>query len=186
MEKEKTFTKLIFIILITSLISCDNKNDHIEINLHKKHLWETKAGFWLKSFKINPSSDVTIKKQITDILKKDALLIKQDQRVEGVHHITRWIFEYNGIRVINEVYLGGVWNGPEIKAYHEYPNGYSAWITFELKEPIKYTEILELDSLNIDKVRRRSHTATIVGHLDDQKRLFLFGHGDECEKISLY
>ena len=185
-KMKKTFIKLLFITFITTLISCDSKNDHIEINLHKEHLWETKAGFWFKSFDINPLSDVTIKKQMTDILKKDAQLIKQDQRIEGIHHITRWVFEYNGIKVINEVYEGGVWNGPEIKAYQEYPNGYSNWITFELKEPVKYTEILELDSLNIDKVRSRAHTATIVGHLDDEKRLFLFGYADECEKISLY
>jgi hypothetical protein len=184
--KNKITQLLLFAMIIVIPISCDNENDHIEINLNKKHLWETKAGFWLKNFNINPLSDATIKQQITDILKKDGILIKQDQRIEGIHRITRWVFEYNGIKVINEVYQGGVWNGPEIKAYHQYPNGNTNWITFELKEPIMYKEILELDSLNIDRVRSRAHTATIIGHLDDEKRLFLFGYNDECEKISLY
>ena len=180
------FIKLLFVTLIITLISCDDENDHIEIDLQKKHLWEIKAGFWLKTFNIDTSSNITIKKQITDKLEEEGLLIKQDQRKEGIHRITRWTFKFYGMDVVNEVYQGGVWNGPEIKSYHQYPNGYTNWITFKLKKPIKYTEILGLDSLDIKKVRSRAHTATIIGNLDDEKRLFLFGYGDECNKISLY
>jgi len=185
-----TMRIIILMIMAFSISSC-SKEGHIYIKLPEKHLEETPAGFWLSMFEIDYSQGAErIKKQVMDKLKSDGVLLDQYIHEGGLKDactVYTRIWKYRGRKIKEEIYKGGIWNGPKIIPFQEYNNGgWSSWITIEFEERIPYSKLIPNNYRNINSKRRYEHTATIESTIDQGRRLFLFGYGDRCRRISLF
>lgn len=181
----------VFIVLILLSIRSYLGDGHIFIELQETHLEETKAGFWLSEFDIDysPSAE-RMKKQVMDKLKSDGLLLDQYVHkggLKGACTVYTRIWQYKGKNIKEEIYKGGIWNGPKIIPFQEYSSGgWSSWITIEFENGMPYSKLLPDEYRNINSKRRYEHTATIESTIDQGRRLFLFGYGDTCKRISLF
>lgn len=164
------------------------KDGHVFIKLPQTHLEETAAGFWLSVFDIDYSPGAErMKKQVMDKLKSNGVLLDQYVREDGANLVYTRIWQYKGKKIKEEIYKGGIWNGPKIIPFQEYHSGgWSSWITIEFENGIPYSTLLPYDYININPKRRYEHTATIESTIDQERRLFLFGYGDRCKRISLF
>lgn len=180
---------LLFVILLN--IRSYLKDGHIFIELRETHLEDTKAGFWLSEFNIDYSPGAErMKKQVMDKLKSDGILLDQYVHkggLEGACTVYTRIWKYKGKNIKEEIYKGGIWNGPKIIPFQEYSRGgWTSWITIEFENGIPYSKLLPDEYRNINAKRRYEHTATIESTIDQGRRLFLFGYGDTCKRISLF
>lgn len=191
MKKRKmirnTTSIVILLVMVFSMGSC-SKDGHIFIKLSEKHLEETPAGFWLSMFQIDYSPGTErMKKQVMDKLKSDGILLEEYAREDGANKVFTRIWKYKGTSFKEEIYKGGIWNGPQIVPFQEYHyEGWSSWITIEFENGTPYSKLLPDNYVNINPKRRYEHTATIESKIDQGRRLFLFGYGDWCQRISLF
>jgi len=181
---------IVFLIMVFIIFSC-SKDDHIFIELAENHLEETPAGFWLSMFEIDYSLGAErMKKQVMDKLKSDGVLLDQFVRkcgLKGACTVYTRIWKYKGKNIKEEIYKGGIWNGPEIIPFQEYSRGgWTSWITIEFEDAIPYSKLISDEYRNINSKRKYEHTATIELTIDQSRRLFLFGYGDRCRRISLF
>ena len=183
--------RIVILLIMASIISSCSKDGHIFIELPEKHLAETPAGFWLSMFEIDYSPGAErMKKQVMDKLKSDGVLLDQYVHkggLKGACTVYTRIWKYKGKNIKEEIYKGGIWNGPEIIPFQEYSNGGgTSWITIEFENGIPYSKLIPDEYRNINSKRRYEHTATIESTIDQGSRLFLFGYGDRCQRISLF
>lgn len=178
---------VILLVMVFSITGC-SKDGHIFIKLSEKHLEETAAGFWLSAFDIDYSPGAErMKKQVMDKLKSEGVLLDQYVREDGANTVYTRIWKYKGENVKEEIYKGGIWNGPKIVPFQEYHRGgWTSWITIEFENGIPYSKLLPDDYTNINPKRKYEHTATIESVIDQGRRLFLFGYGNRCQRISLF
>ena len=179
----KKFISILFLVL--SVQSCDTDN-HIEIELTDKHLETVPSGEWLKVFNVDYQSPIRLKKQIADKLNSDGILLDETIHKENANDVKTYLWKYNGHVIKEQYYRGGIWGGPKVIPYMEYDNGLNTWITIEFKDPIPYSELIPEHFQKLDIDRKYEHAATIISIIDQEKRLFLFGYGNYCTKISLY
>ena len=176
-----------FVLFLT--VSCaDNSGQHVMVDSKPSHLADLPAGFWLKWFDIDyTDSEKRIKKQITDQLRDQGTLVEEFIREDGANSVKTFVYEYRGTKFVEEYYKGGTWKGPKIVPFQEYYNGgWNSWITIHLSEPISYSKLLPDHYTELKLERRYEHTATIESEIDQMRRLFLFGHGDKCNRITLF
>ena len=173
--------------MLFSIASC-SKDGHIFIKLSEKHLEEVPAGFWLSVFEIDYSPGAEgMKKQVMDKLKSDGVLVDQYVREDGANTVYTRSWKYKNNSIKDEIYKGGIWNGPKIVPFQEYHYaGWTSWITIEFENGIPYSKLLPENYTNINRKRKYEHTATIESEIDQGSRLFLFGYGDRCQRISLF
>ena len=180
----------VFLAIILLNIRSYLGDGHIFIELQETHLEETKAGFWLSKFDIDYSpGDERMKKHVMDKLKSDGVLLDQYVHkggLKGACTVYTRIWKYKGKNIKEEIYKGGIWNGPKIIPFQEYCGGWTSWITIEFENGIPYSKLLADEYININPKRRYEHTATIESTIDQGRRLFLFGYGDRCQRISLF
>ncbi|MCS4505626.1 hypothetical protein NYO91_16185 [Arhodomonas aquaeolei] len=180
---------LIFCLgLMTVLITGCSKDGHIVIGLSNKHLEETAAGEWLKIFDIDyaPGAE-RMKKQVTAKLQLQGTLIDEYAYESGANRVMVRVWLYEGTKIKEEYYKGGIWEGPEVVPFQEYyAGGRNSWITIEFDGGVPYSELLPAHYTKITQNRKYEHTATIKSSLDQDRRLFLFGYGDRCQRISLF
>lgn len=181
------------VVLVVILLNIRSylKDGHIFIELQETHLVYTKAGFWLADFNIDYSPGAEgMKKQVMDKLKSDGILLNQYVHKGGLKDactVYTRIWKYKENLIKEEIYRGGIWNGPIIIPFQEYTNGgWNSWITVEFENGITYSNLLPDEYRNINPKRRYEHTATIESQIDQGSRLFLFGYGDKCKRISLF
>ena len=60
------------------------------------------------------------------------------------------------------------------------------WITIEFEKGIAYSELLPDQYQMLDPVRTYEHAVTVESSADQHRRLFLFGYGPLCRRISLF
>jgi len=150
--------------------SC-SKEGHIVITLPDTHLEETPAGFWLRMFEVDYSPGAeNLKKQVLDKLRSDGTLIDEYIHKEGSKKVKTYVWKYRGYRIREEYYNGG----------------WDSWITIEFSEGIPYSKLLPNHYEKIKPNRNYEHTATIKSTIDQERRLFLFGYGSRCQRISLF
>jgi hypothetical protein len=181
----------VFLAIILLNIRSYLGDGHIFIELQEKHLTETPAGFWLSMFEIDYSPGAErMKKQVMNKLESDGLLLDQYAQKGGLKDaciVYTRIWKYKGKSIKEEIYKGGIWNGPKIIPFQEYSNGgWTSWITIEFEDSIPYSKLLPDEYERINPKRRYEHTATIESKIDQGRRLFLFGYGDTCKHISLF
>jgi len=177
----------VFLVIILLSIRSYLGDGHVFIELPETHLEETKAGFWLSEFDIDYSPGAQrMKKQVMDKLKSDGALLDQYVREDGANSVYTRIWKYKSQTIKEEIYKGGIWNGPKIIPFQEYSGGWTSWITIEFENGIPYSKLLPDEYININPKRRYEHTATIESTIDQGRRLFLFGYGDRCKRISLF
>lgn len=164
-----------------------SKDGHIEFDSQNSRLEELPAGKWLTIFKISYSSDAKEpKQQILHKLRKEGQLRDEYKREENGNLITTRVWTYKGHTIKEQYYQGGVWKGPKIIPYQEYYQGeLPVWITIEYSEGIPYSTILPRHYKRINSNRKYEHTATITSK-EYRERLFLFGYGSLCKRISLF
>lgn len=182
-----TMKIVILLVMVFSIASC-SKDGHIFIKLSEKHLEEIPAGFWLSVFEIDYSPGAeSMKKQVMDKLKSNGVLLDQSVREDGANTVYIRIWKYKGNNIKEEIYKGGIWNGPKIVPFQEYHYaGWTSWITIEFENGVPYSKLLPDSYTNINQKRKYEHTATIESAIDQGCRLFLFGYGDRCRRISLF
>ncbi len=187
---QRSFQRLtivhVVLVLVLSIASC-SKDEHIVITLPDTHLEETPAGFWLREFEIDYSPGAErLKKQVNDKLRSDGTLVDRYIHQEGANEVDTSIAEYRDLKIRLEYYKGGIWEGPKIIPFQEYKGGWNHWITVDLGEGIPYSKLLPDHYKKINPNRKYEHTATIKSVIDQERRLFLFGYGTRCRRISLY
>ena len=183
------FHLLILFTLPFIFLSC-SKEGHVVIKLTNQHLENTPAGSWLSLFNIDysPNAD-RIKNQVIDRLNVEGLLIDKHVHDDGANEVSVSLWNFKGKRFREEYYVGGIWEGPKIIPFQEYYNGgREGWITIEFENGIPYKELLPNDYKKIIQRSNREyeHTATIESTIDQGRRLFLFGYGSICNRISLF
>ncbi|RJQ48995.1 MAG: hypothetical protein C4528_01520 [Gammaproteobacteria bacterium] len=186
MEQKHCKNLLITICAVLLLAGC-SKEGHIDFNVIDKHLEQHAAGSWTAAFNIDYSQGPqSIKKQIIEKLHNHGDLIDKYRREENANVITTFIWDYKGKTIKEEYYKGGIWAGPKIIPYQEYYAGeLDVWITIEFKEGVPYSEVIPNHHKQINAGRKYEHTATIK-FPKDNARLFLFGYGSICNRISLF
>ena len=175
----------ILFLLVVGLTAC-SKNGHIDIDLADVHLEQIPAGQWLSIFDLSyaPGAE-DIKKQIVSKLRTSGRLLDEYQHEENGNVVLTRVWTYSGYTIKEQYYQGGIWRGPKIIPYQEYYQGELAvWITVEFKQGIPYSELLPQYQQKINPNRKYEHTATIKSS-KDRARLFLFGYGTLCQRISL-
>ncbi|MCG2789576.1 MAG: hypothetical protein L6405_06475 [Actinomycetia bacterium] len=177
----------LLLVLYINIIAC-SKDGHIVIKLTDKHLEETPSGFWLAMFELDYSlGGERMKKQVMDKLKLDGKLIDEFVREDGANTVYTRLWKYKGEKLKEEIYKGGIWNGPKVVPFQEYHyEGWTSWITIEFENGIPYSTLLPDHYTNINPKRKYEHTATIESVIDQGRRLFLFGYGSNCKRISLF
>jgi len=181
-------TKVFVLLVLTlSVVSC-SKEGHIVITLPDTHLEETPAGFWLRMFEVDYSPGAErLKKQVVDKLRSDGTLVDEYIHEEGANKVKTYVWKYRGHKIREEYYKGGIWEGPKIVPFQEYYNGgWNSWVTIEFSEGILYSKLLPNHYKKINPNRKYEHTATIESTIDQERRLFLFGYGSRCQRISLF
>jgi len=180
--------KVAILFMMALIIATCSKDGHIFIKLPEKHLEETAAGFWLSEFEIDYSPGAErIKKQVMDKLKSDGVLLDEFVREDGANSVYTRIWKYKGKHIKEETYKGGIWQGPKVVPFQEYHyEGWSSWITIEFERGIPYSTLLPDNYVNINPKRKYEHAATIESVIDQGRRLFLFGYGTQCQRISLF
>lgn len=182
---------LTFFLLVTG---CSNKGGP-SIELKNKHLEEVPAGNWLKMFNLDYNSGKEIKIQITEKLRNEGILFDRyiGRTDEGRDNgVLTSIWNFKGY-TIQEEYYGECEEirsyKREGKTYREWKvrggEGGGVWITIIFKEPKPYSELLPDHYKDIEEFRIE-HTATIESKKDRGRRLFLFGYGKYCNRISLF
>jgi len=181
-------TMLALLLFNVTIIGACSKDGHIFIKLSDKHLKDTPAGFWLATFDIDYSPGAErIKKQVMVKLQSEGILVDENIGKDGVNAVKTRLWKFRGQKIREQYYKGGIWEGPKIIPFQEYYNGgWNAWITVEFDEPIPYSKLLPDDHAKINPKRKYEHTATIESSLDQGRRLFLFGYGSTCKRISLF
>ena len=177
----------LLLVLSVNIIAC-SKDGHIVIKLTDKHLEETPAGFWLAMFELDYSTGgERMKKQVMDKLKLDGTLLDEYVHENGSNTVYTRNWKYRGEQLKEEIYKGGIWKGPKVVPFQEYHRaGWSSWITIEFEKGIPYSKLLPEHYTNINPKREYEHTATIESVIDQGRRLFLFGYGSNCKRISLF
>lgn len=172
--------------LVVGLTAC-SKDRHIDIEVADVHLEQIPAGRWLSIFNLGYAPGAgDIKKQIVSKLRTGGRLLDEYRHEENSNVVTTRVWTYSGHTIKEEYYQGGIWRGPKIIPYQEYYQGESpVWITVEFKQGIPYTELLPQHHQKTNLNRKYEHTATIKS-LKDRARLFLFGYGTSCQRISLF
>lgn len=184
---KKSYTNLLIVIIAILLFSGCSKEGHIDFEVSDQHLDQHPAGSWLATFDVDYSQGPrSIKKQILEKLHNKGKLIDKYRREENANVITTFIWNYKGNTIKEEYYRGGIWGGPKIIPYQEYYAGELAvWITIEFKEGFPYSKVIPNHYKQINVKRKYEHTATIK-FPKDNARLFLFGYGSICNRISLF
>ena len=176
----------ILVALLLALAAC-SKEGHIDIEVQALRLDQLPAGAWLSAFEISykPGADDP-KKQILRKLREEGKLKDEFKREENGNIVTTRVWNYRGYTIKEQYYEGGVWPGPEIIPYQEYVQGeLRVWITVEFPEGVRYSKLLPEHYQNINPSRKHEHTATIKSKAA-RARLFLFGYGSFCQRISFY
>ena len=172
--------------LLLALAAC-SKDGHIDIEVPDTRLDQLPAGKWLTAFEISykPGTDDP-KRQILRKLREEGKLKNEFKREENGNMVTTHIWNYRGYTIKEEFYEGGIWRGPKIIPYQEYYQGeLPVWITVEFSEGVPYSKLLPEHYQNINPNRKYEHTATIKSEAA-RERLFLFGFGTLCQRISFY
>jgi hypothetical protein len=183
----KFYTNISIVIIAVLLLSGCSKEGHVDFDIKDQHLEQHPAGSWLAAFDIDYSQGpLSIKKQILEKLHKQGKLIDKYRREENANVISSFIWNYKDSTIKEEYYKGGIWGGPKIIPYQEYYAGELAvWITIEFKEGVPYSKVIPNHYKQINATRKYEHTATIK-FPKDNARLFLFGYGSICNRISLF
>jgi hypothetical protein len=174
----------LFVIFI--LAGC-SKEGHIEFDAQNSRLEELPAGKWLTTFDISysPGADEP-KKQILFKLRQEGQLHDEYKREENGNLVTTRVWNYKGHTIKEQYYQGGIWKGPIIIPYQEYYQGeLSVWISIEYPKGIPYSKLLPNHHKKINPSRKYEHTAPLTSK-KDHARLFLFGYGSLCQRISLF
>jgi hypothetical protein len=184
----KDIITIAFIVILIS--ACSDGSGHIVIEMTEGHLESMPSGLWLSSFDLDYSPNAKrLKLQVEDKLKAEATLIDKYVYQDGANKVGARLWEYRGQRIKEEYYAGGIWKGPKVFPPQEYHNGGPAenlWITIEFERGIPYSKLLPDHYMNMNPQRKYEHSATIESTKDQGRRLFLFGYGALCKKISLF
>lgn len=179
-------TKLAFAVLLLGLASC-SKERHVDIEASDCHLDQLPSGEWLAAFQVSwkPGSEDP-KRQILQKLRVEGMLTNEFRQKENGNDVITRVWNYHGHIIKEQYYQGGIWRGPEIIPYQEYYQGeLPVWISIEFPEGIPYSKLLPDQYQDINANRKHEHTATI-NCKEDRARLFLFGFGSLCQRISYY
>tara|TARA_B100000767_G_C19514207_1_gene429693 strand:+ start:110 stop:673 length:564 start_codon:yes stop_codon:yes gene_type:complete len=181
---------LVYLFLLFWFNACSTKNngDHIVLKLDNQHLKDTPAGFWLNDFDIDYSiNSERFKKQVSDIIVNEGELIDGYFSQDNFNEVETLIYQYKDYQILIEQYKDGIWKGPKVIPFQEYHNGgLSSWITIKLKSNIPYAELIPNKYKDLNPNREYEHSVTIESQIDQERRLFLFGSGLYCERITLH
>jgi len=176
----------IVVALLLALAAC-SKEGHIDIEVPDLRLDQLPAGEWLTAFEIShkPGADDP-KRQILRKLREEGKLKDEFKREENENMVTARVWSYKGYTIKEQYYQGGIWQGPKIIPYQEYYQGeLLVWITVEYQDGVPYSKLLPEHYQSINPNRKYEHTATITSK-KDRARLFLFGYGSLCQRVSLF
>jgi hypothetical protein len=186
----KYFTQCFIIFFLSFCFNACSKNigKHIVIDLEEKHLKDTPSGSWLDIFDIDYLFiSKRLKKQISDILIEEGELIDEYVWEDNENVVKSYIYQYKNYEILLEYYDGGIWTGPKVIPFQEYYNGgWNSWITINFKKGIPYAELLPNHYKDLSPNRKYEHSVTIESKIDQERRLFLFGYGSTCKRISLF
>lgn len=147
-------------------------------------------GSWLGVFDLDYSEDAGhLKLQVIDKLRAEADLIDEYVYEEEGNKVGARTWELQGMRIKEEYYRGGDWEGPKVLPEQRYYNGGPAenlWITIEFERGIPYSKLIPDHHQLLQPVREIEHTVTVESSQDQGRRLFLFGYGELCRRISLF
>lgn len=164
------------VILFLSFHGCSDKNPGIDISLQEnEQLEDIAAGWWIKELGLHygaQSKYITI--QIHDYLHEKARLLDKYQADDGA--LTA-IWEYDG--KTTQIVI-------EEKIYQS-SDGQNIWMTYEYPSPgTTWSNIIPSDYTRLKPDRKYEHAVTIHSVADGKARLFLFGGGEYCRRISLF
>ena len=181
------FRVLLFVVLFFILSSCSrNLENHLEITLNNLHIEDVASGDWINNFKFDRLSSKNIKTQVyLDIIDRGELVDEFLWEEHGNEVFTR-VYELENIEVSLNLYNGGIFNGPNLFPPQQYHSGDNLWISYEFNEPISYKELIPNNFQKLEEIRKYEHSATITSKLSKGTRLFLFGFGSFCKKVTLY
>lgn len=179
--------KLVILVSLLVLLAACSKEHPIDVDVQDLHLAELPAGEWLKAFQLKYTPDQeNLKKQILRKLREEGKLNNEYSNKENGNDVTTRIWSYKGYTIKEQYYRGGIWEGPKVMPYQEYYQGELAvWITVEYQDGVPYSKLLPEHYQLISQNRKYEHTATINSK-KDRARLFLFGYGSRCQRISLF
>lgn len=147
-------------------------------------------GSWLAIFDFDYSEGAEdLKLQAVAHLSANAKLVEEYVYEDEGNKVGARVWDFQGIRIKEEYYRGGVWEGPKVIPAQEYYAGGAAenlWITIEFEQGIPYSELLPEQYQMLDPVRPYEHAVTVESPMDQHRRLFLFGYGPLCRRISFF
>ena len=178
----------LFLSIWFNACSSNNSGDHVVLELDNQHLKDTPAGFWLNDFDIDYSFESRrFKRQISDIIENEGELIDGSFSTDNFNEVQTLIYNYKDYKILIQQYEGGIWEGPKVIPFQEYTSGgWSSWITISLKDSIPYAELIPNKYKDLNPNREYEHSVTIESKIDQERRLFLFGRGLYCERITLH
>ncbi|MCB1661242.1 MAG: hypothetical protein H6995_10140 [Pseudomonadales bacterium] len=187
-----SWPKAVLLILSISLLSsaCSKQTPHLVIKLKQGQLQNLPMGSWLTFFDFDYSEGAEdLKLQAVAKLQAHAALVDEYVYEDEDNKVGARVWDFQGIRIKEEYYQGGVWEGPKVMPAQEYYVGGAAenlWITIEFEKGIAYSELLPDQYQMLDPVRTYEHAVTVESSADQHRRLFLFGYGPLCRRISLF
>ena len=174
------------LVVVLTIIGCPQEG-HVNIRLRDKHLEDVPAGRWLKVFSLRYESGAPpMKEQILEKLHSEGVLEDKNEHEENATRILTYEWRFQGMKIKEEYYVGGSgWRGPKVSPQQAFREaGSDAWVTIETGET-PYQDLLPEKYVQIIPHRIHEHTATVASAVD-ARRLFLFGYGNTCKRISLF
>jgi hypothetical protein len=177
---------ILAMVVATVVLSACSRQPHVKVDA-ESHLQDTLAGKWLTTFRLRYESGASpIKKQIAAELRANGTLLDKYSSEENGNVVLTLVWSYRGTTIREQYFKGGIWAGPQVYPPQEYYLGeLPVWFTLELGQGVPYSELLPGNDQILKEPREMEHTATIESRADNA-RLFLFGHGARCTRISLF
>lgn len=180
---------ILFVIVLMSS-ACSKQTPHIVIQLKQGQLENLPMGSWLAFFHFDYSEGAKdLKLQVVEQLQIYGKLVDEYVYEDEDNKVGARVWDYQGARIKAEYYRGGVWEGPKVIPAQEYYAGGPAenlWITIEFEKGIPYSTLLPNQDHMLDPVREYEHAVTVESLSGQRRRLFLFGYGPLCRRISLF
>lgn len=164
------------VILVLSAQGCSDRNSCIDISLpESQRIEDTAVGWWIKGLVLhygNQSKYITTQMHIR--LNAEAKLI--DKYInDRKGQVTIWEYYNNNTPIIIK------------EEVNEGSDGQTIWMSYEYPYPgIIWSKIIPADFQRLKPNRKYEHAVTIDSAADKGARVFLFGWGEYCTRISIF
>lgn len=172
----KIVNSILLAVLLVSVYSCSDKNSGIDIRLSEnQRIEDMAAGWWIKDLDLEngkQSKYITVQMHYR-LIQQARLINRYNNDRNGLVAIWEYYGKTNPVIIKEEIYEGS--------------DGQTIWMSYEYPSPgVLWSKVIPADYQRLKPNRKYEHAVTIHSTADKGARIFLFGWGDYCTRISIF